>query len=420
MTAPHGIPLPGNRWDLLFGVVPDRPPTVSVVVAHYEQPDQLARTLAALAAQDHAPHDLDVIVVDDGSTTPPDVPHGVRLVRQADEGFRLAAARNAGAARATGEVLVFLDADTVPEPAFIRELVRMPALAPDVVTVGRRRHADLTGVAPSADIRDAASARELPEPAWLADAYRDSRNLLDADDRSYRHLIGAVLACSRVMFDAAGGFDESFTSYGGEDWEWAYRAWLRGAVFAHVPAAVGWHDGPDAAGRTDAVATAKNAEALRLADLIPVPGSRPRGIRSAFVDVAVTPPAGASHAQSFVSVDSVVAAVPGAEAASVADVESAEGRYDRVRLHLEVLRPLRVSGAGLAAEIAAMGERGLGELVVVDPGGVPLLRVVARRARARAQRWGRDDLFPVRRETVAGVEAVGGEPDVEAYLGGWG
>ena len=46
---------------------------------------------------------------------------------------------------------------------------------------------------------------------------------LDADDRSYRYVLGALLACSRRLFEKVGGFDESFTAYGGQDWEWAYR-----------------------------------------------------------------------------------------------------------------------------------------------------------------------------------------------------
>jgi hypothetical protein len=44
-----GWAIPGNRWDLLDGVIADPPPSVSVVVVHYDQPRQLERTLHALA-----------------------------------------------------------------------------------------------------------------------------------------------------------------------------------------------------------------------------------------------------------------------------------------------------------------------------------------------------------------------------------
>lgn len=418
--TPAGIALPGNRWDLLDGQVADPAPRVSVVVAHFEQPAQLARCLAGLAGQDHPQDRLEVIVADDGSAEAPEVPAGVRLVRHADEGFRLAAVRNLGAAHATGDVLVFLDADTVPEPGFVRALTRMPALAPDVVAVGRRRHADLEGVAPVADVRSVIAGRELAEPAWLRDAYERSRDLLDVDDRSYRHTIGAVLACSRRIFDETGGFDEAFRAYGGEDWEWTYRAWLRGAVLAHVPTAVAWHDGPDAGARDDHDLAARNAEAILLSDLIPAPGSRPRGSRTSHVDIAVTAPEGVSPAAAFVSVDSVLAALPGAEEVDASALAAGDGRLDRVRLHAEILRPLRAEAGALADAVARVGREGLGSLTVTDGADRPLLRIRARRAVARAERWGRDNLFAHIEERSGRLRALDAEPDVAAYLGGWG
>lgn len=419
---PAGRPLPGNRWDLLDGVLPDTPPAVSVVVVHYDQQAELDRTLRALARQDHPAGRTEVVVVDDGSPEPPRVPAGVRLLRQEDRGFRVAAARNAGAAAATGDVLVFLDADTAPEPGYLRALTRLPALAPDCLAVGRRRHADLAGAPADAPVERAGPERELPEPAWLADGYRRSRDLRDADDRSYRYVIGAVTACSRALFTAAGGFDEGFSAYGGEDWEWAYRAWLAGAVLAHVPEAVAWHDGPDWSGRDEASRAAKNAEALRLADLVPVPGSRPRGLPSGRVDVLVHPPAGegVSAAQRFVSVDSVLAALPGAEPAPDHAGGDGDPRLDRVRLDVVLDRPLRATDPGaVAAAVERVGAEGQGELALLGPDGAPLLRVVARRARARERRWGRDDLFPRATAPADGVEPLPGEPDLEAYLGGW-
>ncbi|PPF75444.1 glycosyltransferase, partial [Subtercola sp. Z020] len=293
------IALTGNDWSVLAGVEPEHPPTVSVIVAHYDQQGELDRTLAALARQTHPTPLTQVIVVDDGSPVAPRVPAGVLLLLQADRGFRLAAARNLGASRATGEVLVFLDADTAPEPGYLAALTRLPALAPDVLAVGRRRHADFAGEPVDAPVELVGPRHELPSPAWLTEAYEQSSDLLHSDDRSYRYVIGAVMACSRTLYDATGGFDETFTTYGGEDWEWAHRAWSAGAAFAHVPAATAWHDGPEWAFRPPAPATAqsaegtefvamaagddrlvrKNAETLALALRIPVAGSRPPALR---------------------------------------------------------------------------------------------------------------------------------------------
>jgi len=414
--------VPGNRWDLLEGIEPDQPPMVSVIVAHYRQPHQLARTLRALALQDHPADRLEVIVADDGSPDRPQVPEGVRLVRQDDAGFRLAAVRNLGAAAAIGEVLVFLDADTSPEPAFVRELVRLPALAPDCVTVGRRRHARLEDLPATDDIEQAVIGREIAEPDWLSAGYRATRNLLDADDRSYRYVIGAVLGCSRRLFGEVGGFDESFTSYGGEDWEWAYRAWIRGALMAHVPSAVAWHDGPDAAGRSTTSRAQKNAEAIRLSELIPLPGSRARGLRGTKVDIGVTgPPAPATEGEIFLSVDSVLAAIPGAEVIDrFQEVgHDLEDRLDRIRVRVEILHPLVVSGDALAAQVARSRSEQLGELLILDESDEALIRIVSTRAEARHARWVRDDLFRTDRTACPGVRRLVEEVDVEAYLGGW-
>lgn len=362
---------------------------------------------------------LEVIVADDGSPEPPVVPAGVRLVRQEDEGFRLAAVRNLGVAAASGDILIFLDADTTPEPSFVVELSRLPALAPDCVVVGRRRHADLAGVPTRAPIETAAVACDLPEPAWLADAYAELADLRHADDRSYRYVIGAVLGCSRRMFDDAGAFDESFTDYGGEDWEWAYRAWIRGGMLAHVPSAVAWHDGPDAGGRAS-TDDAKNREAIRLADLIPVPGSGARGRLGERIDIAVSgPPPSSTAGQVFVSVDSVLAALPPAAWIDDRSTPVPPWRLDRVRVHVELLRPVRVSGSALAEHVAGFGSDRVGELVLRDGSGVECIRIVSARARARERRWAREDLFSRATAVCAGLRTLGDEVDVEGYLGGW-
>ena len=82
--------------------------------------EHLPRLLAALAAQRIPPKE--VIVVDDGSTDATgrianDAEVVTRVVRC--EGVGPGAARNAGAAVATGDVLAFTDADCAPEPGWL-------------------------------------------------------------------------------------------------------------------------------------------------------------------------------------------------------------------------------------------------------------------------------------------------------------
>jgi GT2 family glycosyltransferase len=418
----------GNTWDTLDGVVPDPLPRVSVIVAHFEQPAELARTLHALAAQDYPTELVEVIVADDGSPGEVRTPPGVGLVRQDDRGFRLSAVRNLGVRASTGDVLCFLDADTAPEPGYLRALTRLPALLAEAVTVGRRRHADFAGLPPDAPLPAATAGRELTEPAWLRDAYAHSRNLRDADDRSYRFVIGAVLACSRRLYDEVGGFDESFTAYGGEDWEYAHRAWQAGAVFAHVPDAVAWHDGPEWSARDGSDTARANAQSLRLARDIPVRGSAPRGLLPTAPDIAVHLSASPSAAALFLTVDSVLAAFPQARVVLGDDVDppladprviSGDVPDARVVLHLE--RAVVITDPAWIINLVdrlAAGE--VGTVHLTDPAGSPLGVLRSRRATRRAQRWGTEAGFRVASVVASGVSAVGDEPRIEAWVGGWG
>ncbi len=106
------------------------PGRVSVIVPFYNLANYLGETLESVRASDYA--DIETIVVDDGSTDTESIAlleryeanppmRDLRIVHKANAG--LAAARNTGAEAATGEFLVFLDADDLVEPAFISRAV---------------------------------------------------------------------------------------------------------------------------------------------------------------------------------------------------------------------------------------------------------------------------------------------------------
>jgi GT2 family glycosyltransferase len=368
--------VPGNRWDLLSPYPVPRP-RIGVVVVHYEQPVQLARTLAALADQTLPP--FDVVVADDGSSTPPDA--SVRVVTQPDRGFRAAAARNLGARNVEGEVLVFLDADTVPEPRFLEELTQRIAVCPDILAVGRRRHVD------------PATGRELPEPAWLRDGYAASRDLLDADGRSFRFVISAVLGCRRSLFDDLGGFDERFVGYGGEDWDLAYRAWNTGAVLVHEPGAVAWHDGPDWAGRPGEQAR-KNLEAARLAALIPEPHTRGTARATTVRDVLVDLSPGLRDADRVRR--SLVGQTHRDLGVRSSSVTWTTDQLRRARLRMEVGAPLPPSA--VAKVVAGLLDSDAGAAAVLVDGRRAATAVTTRfvgRSRRWAPRFGPGELlFP--------------------------
>ncbi|MCW2581235.1 MAG: hypothetical protein JWQ53_25, partial [Klenkia sp.] len=408
----------GNDWSALAEARPAEPPTVSVVVPYYRAQAELDLVLAGLAGQTHPASRLQVVVADDGSPEPPRVPAGVTVVRQDDRGFRAAAARNLGARAADGDVLLFLDGDTVPEPGYVAELAALPALLPDALVTGRRRHADLTGWTPErlhAWFTGGPAPEELTEPAWL----RQAGSLLHADDRSYRFVISAVMGLGRDLFSEVGGFDETFGGYGGEDWELAHRLLTAGAVLAHRERAVAWHDGPDWGLRGDdpvAARREKNAETRSLARLLPDPAARGVGGWWPYPDVVVRMAPGADDDATVLGVRSLLAAgldlqvwTPAAELLDgdprVHAGQPPSAVLARCRTQVDLVAPLLWAPGGLAALVDRVRPGGVGQ---VRGGGVT---VSATRALRRTARW-QPALGPDLLETLFGSTVV--EPDAQS------
>jgi GT2 family glycosyltransferase len=114
--------------------------TVSVVVCtHTDRRLGLLREcVASLRAADPAPHEI-IVVVDSNrpllERLPSVLPFGVEMIPSAGRG--VSAARNAGVAAATGDLVAFIDDDATAEPDWIRE-IGQPFDDPDIVAAGGR------------------------------------------------------------------------------------------------------------------------------------------------------------------------------------------------------------------------------------------------------------------------------------------
>jgi glycosyltransferase involved in cell wall biosynthesis len=108
-------------------------PRFTAVLPLYNKADTINRAIGSVLAQTAG--DCEVIVVDDGSTDGSaeaiDKAYlpSIRLVRQANAGP--GAARNAGAAAATGELLAFLDCDDEWKPGFLEAAAKALDANPD-------------------------------------------------------------------------------------------------------------------------------------------------------------------------------------------------------------------------------------------------------------------------------------------------
>lgn len=118
------------------------PPRFSIVIPTYNRPRELQACLDSLAALRYPADRFEVIVVDDGSSTPvaPAPPHGswpyaLEVLRRARNGP--AAARNAALEVAGGDFVAFTADDCRPRPDWLSALASRFAADPSVAVAGR-------------------------------------------------------------------------------------------------------------------------------------------------------------------------------------------------------------------------------------------------------------------------------------------
>jgi glycosyltransferase involved in cell wall biosynthesis len=191
------------------------PSALSVVIPCFNEAAFVGGLLDDLSRQSHLPGQ--VVVVDSQSsdaTTEVAAAHSSSLpltVVPAPRG--VAHARNAGAASATHDWLLFLDADVRLPPRFLEDLV-------DDVRVRGASLATTNFRAPGSSARDKVAV-------WVGLKY------CRAFARSKHPVVGGFcVLCSREIFSAAGGFDPRVRM--GEDLDFASRAMKAGARFAFV------------------------------------------------------------------------------------------------------------------------------------------------------------------------------------------
>jgi GT2 family glycosyltransferase/peptidoglycan/xylan/chitin deacetylase (PgdA/CDA1 family) len=203
----------------------------SVVIPTYQRRETAVRSVTALAG--HTFRDFEVIVAVDGSTDGTaaalrelEVPFSLRVLEQANAGR--AAAVNAGATAAAGEVLLFLDDDMSADPRLLAEHERSQRAGADVVM----GHLPLDPSSPSNLLSWGVG--------WWAEARRERLSEPGAEI-GIADLLTGQISISRTAYEAVGGFDTSFTRdglFGGEDLDLGYRLLKAGYRVVFNPQAI--------------------------------------------------------------------------------------------------------------------------------------------------------------------------------------
>jgi GT2 family glycosyltransferase len=211
-------------------------PTLSVVIVAWNSREELARTLPALVPELEDGDEL--ILVDNGSedgiaAALPALAPGARLL-ETGRNLGFAAGCNAGAAAASGDLLVILNPDAAPRPGF-GEAIRRPLVEERGWAAWQALVADATG----ARINSAGNPVHFTGIVWAGQHDRPIDEAPPA--REVVALSGACLAIPLRIWHEAGGFPPQFFLYH-EDVDLSLRLRLRGYRIGIEPAAVVDHD----------------------------------------------------------------------------------------------------------------------------------------------------------------------------------
>jgi GT2 family glycosyltransferase len=197
-------------------------PRISVVVCSHNGSRTIEDCLAGVAALNYP--DYECIVVDDGSTDATAEiarEHGAQLIQTEKAG--LSVARNLGLEASTGEIVAYIDDDTVPD----REWLRYLACA-----FRESGHAAIGG--PNLSLPD----RALVEDSVGRSPGNPTHVLLT--DEEAEHIPGCNMAFRKAALQEIGGFDARFR-VAGDDVDICWRVQEQGWTIGFHAGAVVWH-----------------------------------------------------------------------------------------------------------------------------------------------------------------------------------
>jgi glycosyltransferase involved in cell wall biosynthesis len=209
----------------------------TVIVPTYNRPDALEKVLCGLNHQTRLADE--VIVADDGSgpetklllnALQKTVAYPLRHVWQADDGFRLSMIRNQAILQATGQYIILLDGDCVPNRFFVTDHLRLAKkgyfFQGKRVLVGQRATPDFTC--------KTANCPKMWWPLVLERQVANAHHLLRIPwfPATTSKRLSGIRGCNMGLFRedlfTVNGFNEDFIGWGREDQEIVTRFYAYG------------------------------------------------------------------------------------------------------------------------------------------------------------------------------------------------
>ena len=199
----------------------------SVIIPAYNAEATIGLCLAGLLNQTAPRSSYEIIVVDDASTDNTAAlaaRYSVQVVRQNHAGP--AAARNLGAQHASGDLLLFTDADCAPTSTWLEAMLRSFQQAEIMGSKGQYLTHQQALAARFVQLEYEEKYQRMAKERYI--------DFIDTYSAAYR----------REVFLANGGFDSTFLSASAEDQEFSFRLAEQGFKMVFVPDAVVYHTHP--------------------------------------------------------------------------------------------------------------------------------------------------------------------------------
>lgn len=197
---------------------------VSIIIPTYQNLAELELTLNGLENQ--TCNDFEVIVCDDGSSENiidlirKETAFDIQYYWNPDKGYTLCNVRNAGLKLANGNIIVFLDADMIPEHEFVEKVINLHNTNGNLLAIHGRNQVDKDG------------------------------NITDIEDRTlhieepWRMMGGGNISILKCNAENIGLFDTNYNlDWGLEDADWALRAMKLGISVVYAGHILALHQG---------------------------------------------------------------------------------------------------------------------------------------------------------------------------------
>ena len=210
------------------------PLSISVIIPTYNRKKSLRRTLDSLSRQSYPVKDFEVIVVDDGGNDGTDAitqqtyPYALHYIRQENQGEIVA--RNTGADRSTGKLLVFLDDDIEVNPDYLAMLA-----------AAHKKHGQAVVLGTLVEILANAKGLTLHT---IQETHHARSSDAEAESVTFIDCMSGIISISRCEFFEIGAMQPLRSGEGRNIWggiDIGYRAHQHRLGFWRAPNAIALH-----------------------------------------------------------------------------------------------------------------------------------------------------------------------------------